>query len=324
MSSGCRFRTNCWPTANYVKEIVLGRAVLILSNGAMGIVFLLSLAQFSSPSNAQNVCAQLQQSIDTLRSSGGVGSQWEARAIQQLREYGCLADSSSQPQIPAGSVRCGTGYCQAGTKCARSGTCIAGDAVDCGNFACPAGNKCTRNGCLPMGAVSCGSGYCNAGLSCVNNQCVQQQSPNSSWLVKLFGTAGSYLSSYAPKIAADQSLSSAIQQRNVQTLPTAYGTEKLYDDPYVGKPLAASQLPKPSVDLFGIHPTASQSPQQSTVKSPAPAAQTERQQPTVKPSASTMQTEQPTVVPANPCGAGQRTLRRGSFEYCEIWIPRPQ
>src|SRR5262249_6494129 len=138
---------------------------------------------------AQSVCAQLQQSIETLRSSGGAGSQWEAMAIQQLRQYGCLGGSSSQePQIPPGSTRCGSGYCQAGTKCARNGTCIAADAVDCGTFACPAGNKCTRNGCLPFGAVACGSGFCNAGLSCVDNQCVQeQQATNNNWFTKLFG-----------------------------------------------------------------------------------------------------------------------------------------
>ncbi|MGX1360667.1 hypothetical protein AB7M46_005724 [Bradyrhizobium elkanii] len=303
--------------------------------GAMGIVVFLSLAIFSSPTSAQNVCAQLQQSIDTLRSSGGAGSEWGARAIQQLREYGCYGDSSpQQPQIPAGSVRCGTGYCQAGTKCSRNGECIASDAVDCGSLACPAGNKCTRNGCLPMGAVSCGSGYCNAGSSCVNNQCVQPQSSNSSWLMKLFGAEGSYLSSFAPKITGDQPLSSAIQQRNVQTLPTPYGTEKLYNDPYAGKPMPASQLPQPSADLFGTHPIATQSPWQSTVKPAAPAAQTGQQQPTVKPTAPSSQTgqlqstapsvQQPTVVPENPCGAGHRTLRRGSFEYCEIWMPKPE
>lgn len=237
---------------------------------------------------------------------------------------GCSQHRSQQPQIPPGSTRCGAGYCQAGTKCARNGTCIVSDAVDCGRFACPAGNRCTRNGCLPLGAASCGSGYCNAGLSCVNNQCVpEQKSSNSSLLMKFFGV-GSYLSSYAPNIASNQSLSSVVQQRNVQTLPTSYGTEKLFNDPYAGQPVPASQLRQPSADPFGTHPIASQSPQQPAVKPAVPAAQTGQQQSTVRPSAPAMQTEQPTVVPANPCGAGHRTLRRGSFEYCEIWIPKPE
>lgn len=288
-----------------------------------------SLAQFQCPAGSTPVAG-----------GGGTMCQCPDGSFAGLNS-GCQQQNRQQTQIPPGSTRCGAGYCQAGTKCARNGTCIMSDAVDCGRFACPSGNKCTRNGCLPIGAAPCGSGYCTAGLSCVKNQCVPEQpSSNSSLLMKFFVGGGGYLSSYAPKITGDQSLSSAVQQRNVQTLPTSYGIEKLFNDPYVGKPVPASELPKPSVDVFGTHPMAKQSPWQSTVKPAAPAEQSGQQQPTAKPAPPAVQTgaqqpttqpassakqnEQPTVVPTNPCGAGHRTLRRGDFEYCEIWTPKPQ
>ena len=238
---------------------------------------------------------------------------------------GCRQQARPEPQIPPGSTQCGNAYCQAGTKCARNGTCIASDAVDCGTSVCPAGNKCTRNGCQPLGAVACGSGYCSAGLSCVNNQCVSpQQSASRSFLMKYLFGFGSSQSSQALKIAGNQSLSSLVQQRNVQTLPTPYGIEKLLNDPYVGKPMPASQLPQPSVDLFGTHPIASQSPRQPTVRPQAPAV-TGQQQPTVMPAAPVVQTgQQNAATSTNRCGAGYRTLTRGTFEYCEIWIPKPE
>jgi hypothetical protein len=297
-----------------------------VSASVVGIVVALTIAIYSSQTYAQNVCAQLQQSIQTLRSSGGAGSEWEAMAIRQLRENGCLGGSSlQQPQIPPGSTRCGTAYCQAGTKCARNGSCIASDAVDCGKFACSAGNTCTRDGCRPLGAVACGSGYCNAGLSCVSNQCVApQQAASGNFLMRYFSSLGSPISSRAPNITGNQSLSSAVQQRNVQTMPTPYGLEKLLNDPYVGKPMPASQLPRPSVDLFGSHPIESQSPQQPTVRPAAPAVQTGQQQPTNGPAAPAAQTAQPTTEITNTCGAGHRTMRRGTFVYCEIWIPKPE
>jgi hypothetical protein len=270
-----------------------------------------SSAQFQCPAGSTQVAG-----------GGGIMCQCPDGSFAGLYS-GCTQQNREQIQIPAGSTPCGAGYCEAGTKCAKNGTCIMSDAVDCGRYACPAGNKCTRNGCLPIGAVSCGSGYCGAGLSCVNNQCVPPtQSASNGFLMKLFSGLGSPFSSQIPNIVPNQSLSSALQQRNVQTSPTSYGMEKLFNDPYVGKPMPASQLPQPSVDQFGTHPSASQSPQQPAVKPAVPAIQTGQQQPAVKPSAPAMQTEQPTVVPTNPCGAGHRTLRRGSFEYCEIWIPK--
>jgi hypothetical protein len=47
-----------------------------------------------APALAQDVCAQLQQSIQTLQANGGAGSQWEAMARQQLEDNGCNGDGS--------------------------------------------------------------------------------------------------------------------------------------------------------------------------------------------------------------------------------------
>ncbi len=278
-----------------------------VSAGMVGIVVLFSTALYPPQTFAQNVCAQLQQSIQTLRSSGGAGSEYEALATRQLRQYGCLGESSPQEsQIPPGSSRCGTGYCQAGTKCSRSGMCIASDAVDCGSRVCPAGNKCTRDGCLPPGAVACGPGFCTAGLSCVNNQCVpEQEAADRSFLTKIFGWGSAW---QPPSVPGNQTVSSALEQRNFRTMPTSYGWEKVYDDPYVGKPVTASQLPRPSIDVFGSHPIASQSPKLAE-PTPAPGVQSGQQN---------------AATSTSGCGAGYQTMTRGTFQYCEISSPPPQ
>lgn len=110
----------------------------------------LGACQAHAQSNA-GVCAQLQQSIQTLRATGGGGSQWEAMAIQQMHQFGCFG----RAQQPSG-VHCGHGrYCPQGTNC-------------CANACCNAGHQCSRGGgCIPVGAVDCGGGrHCPSGTVC--------------------------------------------------------------------------------------------------------------------------------------------------------------
>jgi hypothetical protein len=53
----------------------------------------LSIALYAPLADAQDVCGQLGQSLQTLRKNGGVGSQWEAMTLRQLQDYGCLGTS---------------------------------------------------------------------------------------------------------------------------------------------------------------------------------------------------------------------------------------
>lgn len=169
---------------------------------------------------------------------------------------GCKQQNRPQiqtsPATPPGT-RCGTGYCLTGTKCSRSGLCIASDAVDCGTHACAFGERCAPNDCLRPGAVA-------------------QPQPSQSGLLNWLASWGknSPVGSQIPNITGDQSLSSSVQQRYVQ--PTVYETERMLNDPYVGKPVATKPSP-PSFD--GTNLIGSES--LTTVRPPAPAAGTSPQ-----------------------------------------------
>jgi hypothetical protein len=218
---------------------------------------------------------------------------------------GCPQQAAPSPSIPPGSVRCGSGFCPAGTKCSRQTRCIALDAVDCGSFVCPASNQCTRRGCLPPGAVTCGQGFCNAGLQCENGQCVALGRPRTqSQLMRLLTGLGTSQSSQALAISGKQTIASAVQQRNVQLAPSAYGIERLISDPYRGQPVSPSQLPRPPAtkDLFWPNIPHAQTPQKNPMTTPLPPHQGGVASSTVG------------------CGSGFREVTKGSFSYCELWL----
>jgi hypothetical protein len=63
-------------------------------------IVLLPIALFATQAGAQDICAQLVQSLQTLRSTGGAGSQWEALTIRQLNDNGCVVGASPQARPP--------------------------------------------------------------------------------------------------------------------------------------------------------------------------------------------------------------------------------
>jgi hypothetical protein len=275
----------------------------------------------SLPNVAAQTCAELQQEYQARVQAliAGTGHSFDPANANRISQLQAILPScrdaqptyhEPEPEIPPGSTKCGSGFCQPGTKCFRNNTCIASDAVECGNFFCPAGDRCSRSGCLPQGAVACGSGYCTVGLSCVNNQCVsKQQSGIRSWLAKFLFGVGTSQSSQALAISGNQTLTSLVQQRNVQMTPTPYGVEKMLNDPYSSKPVSASQLPVTSGDPF--HPAGSAAQAQQPATSPTT--------PAVGPAQSS-----PAGTSTNNCGPGMRMMTRGTFTYCELWSPGPQ
>jgi hypothetical protein len=230
--------------------------------------------------------------------------------------YGCARQPQrqqqrSQPQVPPGSTKCGSGYCQAGSKCSKNGNCVASDAVDCGGYTCSAGAKCTRNGCLPKGASLCGVGFCDPGSSCVKDKCVAAQSQKSNIFVRLLSKLGERESSQGLALYGNQPLSSTLNQRNIAIAPSAFGQEKLISDPYSTRPVSAAEIACSSRDPFHgcANPSPPPSPAISTNQAPAP----------VVPSV-----VQPSTAVSGDCGPGTRKMTRGSFVYCELWSPPPQ
>lgn len=230
--------------------------------------------------------------------------------------YGCARQPQrqqqrSQPQVPPGMTKCGSGYCQAGAKCSRNGGCMASDAVDCGGYTCAAGGKCTRNGCLAKGASLCGTGFCEPGIACIKDKCVAAQDQKSNVFVRLLAKVGSWESSQALKLSGNQPLSDVLKQRNPAVAPSAFGQERLIADPYSTRPISAADIACASRDPFNncSNPSQPSSPTSPTSQAPAVVVP-----PAVQPSASA----------AGDCGPGTRKMTKGSFVYCELWSPPPQ
>jgi len=121
------------------------------------IVLLLSLTA-SGTGQAQESCANLQNQLQTLRSSGGAGSSWETFIYQRMQQLGCFGGQQYQPNV---------NRCPNGATCRLDQTC-------CGNWCCGQGQYCSHYGCTPVGAVECGGWYCNPGSKCsyMHNKCL--------------------------------------------------------------------------------------------------------------------------------------------------------
>jgi hypothetical protein len=114
----------------------------------LSVVVFVLLGVAGSTARAQESCANLQSQLQTLRSSGGAGSQWDSFIQQRMQQLGCF----------------GGGY-QGQNVCPNGGTCRS-DQTCCGSYCCNEGHYCSRYGCTPQGASDCGGWYCNPGLTC--------------------------------------------------------------------------------------------------------------------------------------------------------------
>src|SRR5258706_13020189 len=76
--------------------------------------------------------AQFQCPAGSTAVSGGGGIMCKCPDGSYAGLYTGCPRQAPQTQIPAGNVRCGSGYCSAGTKCGSGGKCLPANVVDCG------------------------------------------------------------------------------------------------------------------------------------------------------------------------------------------------
>lgn len=181
-----------------MKAILASLAALLCSLNARNFWLLMFFALPLSSSFAQThsgyqvidgtrVYTEIFESQGYAKFSNSCGSQTISQRELQAgaKPYNIIPCPRSRSSPPSNDsrVRCGEGYCQAGTICTQEKRCLSKSShrvCSDGKTYCDSGSICIAGGkCLPTSSARyCGDGkYCSEGTFCTNdNKCVSMES----------------------------------------------------------------------------------------------------------------------------------------------------